>query len=120
MRKLTLLAAAITLTAALAEGQYKTPTAPTRPTQNSVPPNVESLQVPAPATADDELVTARRITRDQAMRLVKQGKAVYVDVRSKESYDEGHLPGAVSLPLSQLQARFKDLPLKKFLITYCA
>jgi rhodanese-related sulfurtransferase len=32
----------------------------------------------------------------------------------------GHLPGAINLPLSQLQARYKELPLKKYLITYCA
>jgi len=54
------------------------------------------------------------------MKMVKQKKAVYVDVRSKESFDEGHLPGAISIPLSELPARFKDLPSGKFLITYCA
>jgi rhodanese-related sulfurtransferase len=54
------------------------------------------------------------------MKMVKQKKAVYVDVRSKESYDQGHLPGAISIPLSELESRFKDLPRGKFLITYCA
>ena len=54
------------------------------------------------------------------MKLVKEKKAVYIDVRSLDSYEQGHLPGAISIPLSELPNRFKDLPAKKFLITYCA
>jgi rhodanese-related sulfurtransferase len=82
-------------------------------------PNSPAVQASTP-TADDDLAKARRISREEAMKLVKAGKAVYIDVRSLESYDDGHLPGAKSIPLSQLQSRLKDLPVKKFLITYCA
>ena len=118
MRILTLMAVAITLTAALAEAQYRTPTTQQPLPPTAAPSNAGPLETTS--TGGDELATARRMTRDQAMRLVKQKKAVYVDVRSKESFDEGHLPGAISLPLSQLQSRYKDLPVKKLLITYCA
>jgi 3-mercaptopyruvate sulfurtransferase SseA len=79
-----------------------------------------NVQISTPSAADAELEGARRITRDEAMHLVRQKKAVYVDVRSKDSFDEGHLPGAISIPLSELPKRFKDIPVKKFLITYCA
>ena len=57
---------------------------------------------------------------NEAMKLVKAKKAVYIDVRSKETYDESHIPGAINIPLSQLLTRLRDLPPKKFLITYCA
>jgi 3-mercaptopyruvate sulfurtransferase SseA len=110
-------AAAAMLTAAVADAQYKTPA------QTQTGPGTIKIEAPGATTTavvGDELATARRISQADAMKMVKEGKAVYIDVRSKDSFDEGHLPGAISIPLSELPNRFKDLPLKKFLITYCA
>ena len=67
----------------------------------------------------DASSSARRIKRDEAMRLVKANKAVFVDVRSKDSYDKGHIKGAISIPGSQLKSRFRELPIGKTIITYC-
>jgi rhodanese-like protein len=121
MRIVLTAAVALAMTAALSEAQYKTaPPAPQTATSPIQITPTDPLQMTQQPGGDAELAKARRITRDQAMRLVKQKKAVYVDVRSKETFDESHLPGAISLPLSQLQERFKELPLKKLLITYCA
>ena len=69
---------------------------------------------------DHIIAAARRITRADAQQLVKEGKAVYVDVRSKETYDKGHIKGAISLPGSQLIARMNEIPAGKMAITYCA
>jgi len=66
------------------------------------------------------LESAKRIPRDEAMKMVKQQKAVWLDVRSRESYNEGHIAGAINIPEPELKARMKELPMKKFLITYCA
>ena len=74
---------------------------------------------PAPKQADVSM-SARRIGRDEAMRLVKAGKAVFVDVRSKETFDTGHIKGAISIPGSQMTARARELPQGKMVITYCA
>jgi rhodanese-related sulfurtransferase len=79
--------------------------------------NTQPLQVVQSQGNPD---AAKRITREEAMKLVKEGKAVYVDVRSKETFDFGHLPGAMSLPGSQLIARMRELPPGKMAITYCA
>ena len=121
MRTVFMITAAIILAAATARAQYKTPPPPTsQPGAVQVAPN-SNLQISTATTGPaEELTKARRIPRDEAMRLVKQKKAVYIDVRSKDSYDQGHIPGAISIPLSDLPSRFKDLPPKKFLITYCA
>ena len=126
MRILLAASVAMTLAAAIADAQYKTTTPPPPPasqTQTSpiqiTMPNSSTVQVPVPQ-GDEELAKARRISRAEAMKMVKAKKAVYVDVRSKETYDESHIPGAINIPLSQLPARFKDFPPKKFLITYCA
>jgi len=110
-------AAAMMITAG-ADAQYKTPA------QTQTGPGTIKIEAPGATTTaaqgGDQLEKARRISRDEAMKMVKQKKAVYVDVRSKESFDQGHLPGAISIPLSELGAHYKDLPSGKFLITYCA
>jgi 3-mercaptopyruvate sulfurtransferase SseA len=109
--------AAAMVIASVADAQYKTPA------QTQTGPGTIKIDAPgatSTAALGDELATARRISRADAMKMVKQKKAVYVDVRSKETFEQGHLPGAISIPLSELQARFKDLPNGKLLITYCA
>ena len=100
------------LMAGAACGQYKTP----QPPASSSPIKVETTSIQPAQSLDD----ARRITRDDAVKMVQDGKAVWVDVRSRADYDSGHIKGAINIPLAELQQRFRDLPLKKFLITYCA
>jgi 3-mercaptopyruvate sulfurtransferase SseA len=84
------------------------------PAQSS---NPNLIITPAPQNQADE---AKRISRDEARKLVKENKAIYVDVRAKESYDAGHIKGAISIPESELIKRLKEIPQKRMIITYCA
>ena len=86
------------------------------PAQSSNP----NVLITPPPAAEQNLDKAERINRDEAIRLVKENKAVFVDVRSKDSYDAGHIKGAISIPESQIVTRLRDLPPKKMIITYCA
>ena len=54
-------------------------------------------------------------------RLLDQeaGRLVILDVRSREGYAAGHLPGAVNIPFEELPVRLRELPKQKDLITYC-
>ncbi len=46
---------------------------------------------------------------------------VLVDVRSREAFDQGHLPGAVNIPYQGLTAkRLADYPQDTLFVTYCA
>ena len=63
---------------------------------------------------------APRISKEDAEKLLKEGKAVFVDVRSQNSYSIGHIKGAISIPGSQLAMRITEIPPKKKVITYCA
>ena len=63
---------------------------------------------------------APRITKEEARKLVDEGKAVFIDVRSEKSYSIGHIKGALSIPGSQLAMRITEVPPKKKIITYCA
>ena len=44
---------------------------------------------------------------------------VVLDVRSREGFKEGHIPGAVNIPLQELEGRLKELPKDREVITYC-
>ena len=44
---------------------------------------------------------------------------VVLDVRSREGYNEGHLPGAVHIPFDELPARARELSKGKTVIPYC-
>ena len=85
----------------------------------AISPN-PAVQITPVAPAGDSLESARRITREEAIKMVKDKKAVYVDVRSRDSYDAEHIKGAINIPLGQVQANLTKLPKNKFLITYCA
>jgi rhodanese-related sulfurtransferase len=108
------------LAATVAVAQYKVPTSGTGRISMPPPSNSGPLQITTANQETQQLSSAPRISRAEAQKLVKNGKAVFVDVRSKETYDKGHLPGAISIPGSQLLYRLQELPVGKKLITYCA
>lgn len=59
---------------------------------------------------------------EQSLRLLKNalpGSYVLLDVRQPEAYAEGHLPGAVNIPLEELEARLPELPPDKPLFLTC-
>ena len=87
------------------------------PSPGAPPPVQISQPVLQPQAS---LESARRIKREEAMKLVAQKKAVYVDVRSKDQYDQEHIKGAISIPLMELMTRLKEIPPGKMIITYCA
>ena len=59
------------------------------------------------------------VTGDELLRRVKHGEVTVLDVRPSEEYRAGHIPGAVSIPLGELKARFKELPKRREVVAYC-
>ncbi len=51
--------------------------------------------------------------------LIRQGQAILIDVRPPIEYASGHLPGALSIPLDQLDTRLTELPQDRRIIAYC-
>lgn len=61
-----------------------------------------------------------RISQAEFKKSLETGKIVVVDVRSAQSYNEGHIPGAISIPIDEVDLnvdRFKSF--KKPIVTYC-
>ena len=59
------------------------------------------------------------VTRDQLLTLVEHNDVVVLDVRPRDEYDQGHIPGAVSVPLAELEARLRTLRKRIEVIAYC-
>lgn len=55
----------------------------------------------------------------QVLERAKKGLVVVLDVRPPEEYSAGHLPGAVNIPIHELEKRIKELPKRKEIIAYC-
>lgn len=49
----------------------------------------------------------------------RKGLVTVVDVRPREEYAAGHLPGALNIPLAELEGRLKQLPKSKEVVAYC-
>ncbi|MEI8387994.1 MAG: FAD-dependent oxidoreductase [Verrucomicrobiota bacterium] len=47
------------------------------------------------------------------------GSALLVDVRDPDEFEEGHIAGAINLPLNDLRARLNELPRDRELWLYC-
>jgi len=63
-----------------------------------------------------------RLTLESSQTLldkVRSGNAVLIDVRPEAEYRTAHLPEARSLPLSELEARLRELPRDKDIVAYC-
>jgi hypothetical protein len=86
-------------------------------TASSSPQVKTATPIPVAQTPPEE---ARRITREEAIKMIKAKKAVFVDVRGKDSYDQSHIKGAINIPLGDILTRIKEIPPKTFIITYCA
>lgn len=50
---------------------------------------------------------------------VRSGVVTVLDVRPPEEYAAGHIPGAVSVPLSELEQRLAELPRDREIVAYC-
>jgi len=63
---------------------------------------------------------ARRVTIAELEAMMKDGKVFIVDVRSQDSYDAGHIPGAKLIPSGEILNHLKELPRDKLIVTYCS
>ena len=57
--------------------------------------------------------------RDELLARMETGEVVLLDVRPEPEYAAGHIPGAVSVPLEDLQARLATLPAASEIVAYC-
>lgn len=116
---------------ALAAGFGAARAVPTAPTSQPVTPPPSRPTSPPVATAHQPSPTAtprpsptpppERLSLTDLQSLLKgSNPPLLVDVRTPEFFAQGHLPGAINLPLAEIGTRLKELPTDRLIVTYCS
>ena len=59
------------------------------------------------------------VDRDALIKRVRKGRVTVLDVRPIEEYQAGHIPGAMSIPLKELERHLSELPHDQEIVAYC-
>lgn len=59
------------------------------------------------------------VGRDELIARLRKGDVVLVDVRPAEEHAAGHIAGARSIPISELESRLAELPADREVVAYC-
>jgi rhodanese-related sulfurtransferase len=59
------------------------------------------------------------IDSDELIARLRRGDIVLIDVRPAEEYEAGHIEGARSIPIEELESRLAELPAGDEVVAYC-
>ncbi|MEU2509018.1 metalloregulator ArsR/SmtB family transcription factor [Streptomyces sp. NPDC007863] len=78
-------------------------------------------QAAVPAARDAYLGedTTAELDREELQARIAAGDVVVLDVRPVEEYRAGHIPGALSIPVDELDERIGELPEDLEIVVYC-
>ena len=71
---------------------------------------------------DAEVPEFSNIKGDEAKKIINENKDIVIlDVRTVEEYNEGHIKGAINIPVDELENRLDDLKdyKEKMILVYC-
>jgi ArsR family transcriptional regulator len=63
--------------------------------------------------------TLEPVSRDDLVSKLHDGLVTILDVRPEDEFAVGHLPGALNIPLAELERRLGELPPDREVIAYC-
>jgi len=79
----------------------------------------EPTPTPTDVAEPEQPEVVDRVSPADAKAALDAGTAVFVDVRSAQEYEQGHIPGALSIPSAELEDRLGELDPNAWIITYC-
>ena len=59
------------------------------------------------------------VSREELLARLRDGLVTVLDVRPADEFALGHLPGAVNIPLGELEARLGELDTEREIVAYC-
>ena len=59
------------------------------------------------------------VSRDDLVARLRDDLVTVLDVRPEDEFALGHLPGALNIPLAELERRLGELPKNREVIAYC-
>lgn len=63
--------------------------------------------------------TLAPVGRKELLARTERAEVVVLDVRPREEFEAGHIPGAISIPLDELRDRLGELPRDVEVVAYC-
>jgi rhodanese-related sulfurtransferase len=67
----------------------------------------------------EERDSLEAITSEELLNRTKNHEVIVLDVRPTEEYQNSHIPGAISIPLSELANRLDEIPRNRQVVAYC-
>lgn len=67
----------------------------------------------------DQLDRLEPISREELVGRLQDGSVTLLDVRPEDEFTLGHLPGALNVPLDELERRLSELPKDQEIVAYC-
>lgn len=61
----------------------------------------------------------RTLSFEEAMAKMEAGAIILIDVRPRDEYEAGHLAGAISVPMEELEPYLHNLPRPAQVVVYC-
>jgi rhodanese-related sulfurtransferase len=98
------------------------------PQQAAAPTGATAPVAPPPGAPPDdhdhaaleaEIAKTPRITAEELKALLDKDEAIVIDVRNVEDFVDGHIPGALQIPLSFVEGEIPWFPRDKKIVTYC-
>ncbi len=59
------------------------------------------------------------MSKDELWARIQSHDVIVLDVRPADEFKSGHIPGAISIPLSELKERLNEIPHNREIIAYC-
>lgn len=59
------------------------------------------------------------ISREELLHRLGEGSITLLDVRPEDEFASGHLPGAINIPIDELERRLAELPAGAQIVAYC-
>ena len=78
-----------------------------------------TAQAPQATLQETPIDQIQRVSLANAKAAFDSQSATFVDVRDVQSYNQGHIPGAVNIPLAELESHLNELNPNQWIITYC-
>ncbi|NPV75984.1 MAG: hypothetical protein HPY59_06355 [Anaerolineae bacterium] len=70
----------------------------------------------APLTPVDQI---SRVNLTDSKLAFDNNAAIFLDVRSRPSFEIGRIKGAINIPLAELETHYSELDSQKWIIPYC-
>jgi rhodanese-related sulfurtransferase len=83
--------------------------------EQGFPVYTEQTQTTSP---EPTIPSYTNVTPEEAYEMINQQEVVVIDLRTQSSYDSGHIPDALLIPLSELEAGLGELNPTDYILVY--